>query len=262
MQLTHLKNKFSTSYSCFSHKFTALNKNESMQLFYVPGISGSEIILDETESKHAVKVLRLGKGDSIICTDGAGGLYTATITDAHPKHCKLSIVESKMQVGKRNYNIHIAIAPTKNNERLEWFLEKATEIGIDEISLLLCDNSERRKANTERLEKVVVSAMKQSVKAYLPKLNEPVPFDEFIADSKAGQKFIAHCRENNLPHLKDMVQKEKSVLVLIGPEGDFSNKEIELAIQHGFEAISLGNSRLRTETAGIVSCHIVNLANV
>jgi len=233
-----------------------------MQLFYVPGISGSEIILDETESKHAVKVLRLGKGDRILCTDGAGGFYTASITDANPKHCRLNVIESKQQAGKRNYYIHIAIAPTKNNERLEWFLEKATEIGIDEVSLLLCDNSERRKVKTDRLEKVGISAMKQSMKAYLPKLNEPVPFNEFITGSNAGQKFIAHCRENNLPHLKNLVQIEKSVLLMIGPEGDFSVNEIENANQHGFESISLGDSRLRTETAGIVSCHIVNLANV
>jgi 16S rRNA (uracil1498-N3)-methyltransferase len=233
-----------------------------MHLFYVPGISGSEIILEETESKHAVKVLRLGKGDTILCTDGTGGFYTASITDANPKRCRLSIIEAKQQAGKKNFYIHIAIAPTKNNERLEWFLEKATEIGIDEISLLLCDNSERKSVKTDRLEKVLVSAMKQSVKAYLPKLNEPVPFNEFIARSKTDLKFIAHCRENNLPHLKNLVQKENSVLILIGPEGDFSSMEIETAIQHQFEAISLGDSRLRTETAGIVSCHIVNLVNV
>jgi 16S rRNA (uracil1498-N3)-methyltransferase len=233
-----------------------------MQLFYVPWISGNEVILDETESKHAVKVLRLGKGDRIMCTDGAGGFYTASIIDADHRRCKLTIVESKQQVGKRNFYTHIAIAPTKNNERLEWFLEKATEIGVDEISLLMCENSERKTVKTDRLEKVVISAMKQSVKAFLPKLNEPVPFTEFTAGSKADLKFIAHCRENNLPHLKNLVPKEKSVLVLIGPEGDFSIMEIENAMHHGFEAISLGNSRLRTETAGIVACSIVNLANV
>jgi 16S rRNA (uracil1498-N3)-methyltransferase len=233
-----------------------------MQLFYLPGISGSEITLDETESKHVVRVLRLGKGDSIFCTDGTGGFYSALITDANPKKCRLSIIESSQHAGEKKYYSHIAIAPTKNNDRLEWFLEKATEIGVDEISLLLCENSERRTVKTDRMEKVLISAMKQSVKAYLPKLNEPVSFNEFIAGSNADQKFIAHCRENNLPHMKSFVQKEKSVLALIGPEGDFSISEVENAIKYGFAAISLGDSRLRTETAGIVACHIVNLANV
>jgi 16S rRNA (uracil1498-N3)-methyltransferase len=250
------------SYSCFSSKFATLIKVVTMQLFYVPGISGSEIILDETESKHVVRVLRLGKGDSIFCTDGTGGFYTALITDANPKKCRLSIIESSRYAGEKNYYIHIAIAPTKNNDRLEWFLEKATEIGIDEISLILCENSERRTVKTDRLEKVLISAMKQSVKAYLPKLNEPVSFSEFIAGSQGDQKFIAHCRENNLPHMKGLAQKGKSVLTLIGPEGDFSISEIENGVEHGFEAISLGDSRLRTETAGIVACHIVNLTNV
>jgi 16S rRNA (uracil1498-N3)-methyltransferase len=196
------------SYSCFSSKFATLIKVFTMQLFYVPGISGSEIILDETESKHVVRVLRLGKGDSIFCTDGTGGFYTALITDANPKKCRLSIIESSQHAGEKNYYTHIAIAPTKNNDRLEWFLEKATEIGVDEISLILCENSERRTVKTDRLEKVLISAMKQSVKAYLPKLNEPVSFNEFIAGSNADQKFIAHCRENNLPHMKGLVQKE------------------------------------------------------
>ena len=250
------------NFSCFSYKFAFIKKIRAMQLFYVPGISGNEIILDETESKHAVKVLRLGKGDSIFCTDGTGGFYTALITDANPKKCRLNVIESSHQVGKKDYYTHIAIAPTKNNDRLEWFLEKATEIGIDEISLLLCENSERKTVKTDRLEKVLVSAMKQSVKAYLPRLNELVSFSEFIAGSNADQKFIAHCREHNLPHMKHLVQKGKSVLVLIGPEGDFSTSEVENAAKYGFEAISLGDSRLRTETAGVVSCQIVNLTNV
>lgn len=233
-----------------------------MQLFYMPDISGNELHLDETESKHAVKVLRLGLGSRIQITDGKGGLYTAEISDPHPKKCRLEIIEYKPQHGKRNFNVHIAIAPTKNNDRLEWFLEKSTEIGIDEITLLLCENSERKTVKTERLEKVLISAMKQSLKAYLPKLNPLITFEEFIRGSKSSQKFIAHCQGGEKPNLKDEVEKENQVLILIGPEGDFTLEEVSRAHLHGFKEVSLGDSRLRTETAGIVACHIVNLTNI
>lgn len=236
-------------------------KFETMQLFYVPNISGAEVILDETESKHAIRVLRLQSGDFVQIVDGAGGLFNAEIADANPKKCKLAIIESEQNFGKRNFHLHIAIAPTKNNERLEWFLEKATEIGIDEITPLLTERSERKTVNPERLEKILVSAMKQSVKAYLPRLNNPQNFKELVKQPFNGKKFIAYIEEKQTVHLKNVVGKNDNVLVLIGPEGDFSPAEVQLAMQNGFQPVSLGDSRLRTETAGVVACHIVNLAN-
>jgi 16S rRNA (uracil1498-N3)-methyltransferase len=232
-----------------------------MQLFYVPHITKNEIVLDETESKHAIRVLRLNAGDKVQVVDGTGGFYTAEITDPHPKKCRLVLIESIREYGKRDFRLHIAIAPTKNNDRFEWFLEKATEIGIDEITPLLCERSERKTIKQERLEKVLISAMKQSVKAYLPKLNPMTPFGEFLEESNASQKFIAHCNEGEKPHLKNEIRAGGSVLVLTGPEGDFSPEEVEKAQKSGFKSISLGNSRLRTETAGVVACHIVNLDN-
>ena len=232
-----------------------------MQLFYVPNISGSEIILDETESKHAIRVLRLQKGNRVQVVDGKGGFYETEIIDSNPKRCRLSIVNSTLEFGKKDFHLHIAIAPTKNIDRFEWFLEKATEIGIDEITPLLTSHSERKTVNPERLEKILVSAMKQSLKAYLPQLHELTTFKELIINNKTENKFIAYCDEIQKIHLKDLVAKGNNTLILIGPEGDFSPEEVKLAIENGFKVVSLGESRLRTETAGIVACHIVNLAN-
>jgi 16S rRNA (uracil1498-N3)-methyltransferase len=232
-----------------------------MQLFYVPDIQQNEIILNETESKHAVKVLRLSKGSQIKVVDGKGGFYTAEITEPNPKKCRLFILESQKEFGKRKFNLHIAIAPTKNNDRFEWFLEKAAEIGIDEITPLYCERSERKNIKPDRLGKILISAMKQSVKAYLPVLNQMTTFREFISENTLFKKFIAHCNEGQKPHLKYEIQKGESVLILIGPEGDFSPEEVESAKKNGFGEISLGNPRLRTETAAIVACFIVNLAN-
>lgn len=232
-----------------------------MQLFYVSNISGTEILLDETESKHAVRVLRLQRGNRVQAIDGTGGFYEAEITDANPKKCRLSIINSKLEFGKKDFHLHIAIAPTKNIDRFEWFLEKATEIGIDEITPLLASHSERKTVNLERLEKILVSAMKQSLIAYLPKLNNLTTFKELIVNNKTKNKYIAYCDEIQKTHLKDLVTKGKDTLILIGPEGDFSPDEIKLAVENGFEVVSLGTARLRTETAGIVACHIVNLAN-
>ena len=234
-----------------------------MQLFYSSVIAGNEIILDENDSKHAIRVLRLGIGHKVQVVDGNGGFYTAEISLADQKRCRLSIIEFQKEFGKRNFNLHIAIAPTKNNDRLEWFAEKATEIGIDEITPVLCKHSERKTVNANRLNKILISAMKQSVKAFLPKLNPAVKFQDFV-ENHAGEKprkFIAHCHPGEKLHLKEKVAAGDSVLVLIGPEGDFSQTEIDLAEKSGFTAVSLGNSRLRTETAGVVVCHIVNLAN-
>jgi 16S rRNA (uracil1498-N3)-methyltransferase len=232
-----------------------------MQLFYVPNVAENEIVLDETESKHAIRVLRLNVGDKIQVVNGKGGFFLAEITQPHPKKCKLSILESHTEFGKRRFNLHMAIAPTKNIDRFEWFLEKATEIGIDEITPVLCEHSERKTIKPDRLEKILVSAMKQSLKAYLPKLNPIVSFNEFLIKNEGEQKYIAHCNEGEKEHLQNEVEKEKSVTILIGPEGDFSPEEVEQAKKNGFCEISLGSSRLRTETAAILACHIVNLVN-
>ncbi len=232
-----------------------------MQLFYVPNISGAEVVLDETESKHAVRVLRLQNGFQVQIIDGKGGFYEAEITDANPKKCRLSIVKSTYGFGKKDFHLHIAIAPTKNNDRFEWFLEKSTEIGIDEITPLLTSHSERKTINSERLEKILVSAMKQSLKARLPKLNNLTSIKELVSNNKTEYRYIAYCDDIQKNHLKDLAEKGKDTLILIGPEGDFSPDEIEFAIDNGFKVVSLGEARLRTETAGIVACHIVNLAN-
>lgn len=232
-----------------------------MQLFYVPNISGAEVILTETESKHAVRVLRLPVGAHIQLVDGKGGFYEAKITDNSPKKCRLEIVESKTEFGKKNFNLHIAIAPTKNIDRFEWFLEKCTEIGIHQITPIVSEHSERKVIKPERLEKILVSAMKQSVKAYLPKLNTLTTFKAFIGQHKEVKKYIAHCNPGKKNHLKDEILEGDNVTLLIGPEGDFSSDEVAWAKEYGYKEISLGTSRLRTETAGIAACHIVNLAN-
>ena len=232
-----------------------------MQLFYVPDISGAEVFLNEAESKHAIKALRLSNGDTIQLVDGKGGFYKAEVSDADPKKCRIAITNKQTDFGKKDFRLHIAIAPTKNIDRFEWFLEKATEIGIDEITTLLTEHSERKTVKTERLEKILISAMKQSIKAYLPVLNEITRFYDLISTTTCKNKFIAHCKAGKNNHLKNIVKKSEDVLVLIGPEGDFSTEEIKFAQEHGFQEVSLGNSRLRTETAGIIACHIVNMAN-
>ena len=234
-----------------------------MLLFYTPTIESTATIftLDEAESKHAVKVLRLTVGDKLSLVDGKGIFFEAEITQAHPKKCELKIISST----KENHtkpNIHIAIAPTKNNDRLEWFVEKSTEIGIAEITPLICQRSERKTLNIDRLEKTAISAMKQSLKATMPIINEPVFLKDFIKNApKQKNQFIAHCLDNTEKHLMELCTKNEAALVLIGPEGDFTKEEIDLAIKNNFKPISLGKSRLRTETAGLVACHTINLIN-
>ena len=230
-----------------------------MQLFYTPEIQGTDFYLDETESKHAVRVLRLANGDIIQLIDGRGNFFEAQITEAHPKKCRITITKTVTEFGKRNHYLHLAVAPTKNIDRFEWFLEKATEIGIDEITPILCEHSERKVIKNERLEKVIISAMKQSLKAYLPKLNPLTPFNDLINAEFAGTKFIAHCYKQDKRELKNELTKSSSMLVLIGPEGDFSEEEVKLAIGKQFIPVGLGESRLRTETAAVVACHTVNL---
>lgn len=232
-----------------------------MNIFYTPGISGSQYQLDDAESKHCIRVLRHQKGDELTLVDGVGGFYKVVIIDPNPKRCLVEVTQTINNYEKRDHYLHVAIAPTKNMDRLEWFLEKATEIGIDEITPLQCEHSERKQVKTERLEKVMIAAMKQSLKAYLPRLNNLTNFDTFIKSGAEVSKFIAHCGEGEKTHLFDAVKPGESVVVLIGPEGDFSLREIEIALAGGYQPITLGNSRLRTETAGVVSVQIVNLVN-
>lgn len=234
-----------------------------MHLFYTPDITPShpQYFLNEEESKHAVRVLRLEVGAEVQLIDGKGGLYTAQIKDAHPKRTILQITNVVTEYSKRNNYLHIAIAPTKNLDRLEWFLEKATEIGIDEISLIICQRSERKEAKTERLNKIITAAIKQSLKAYHPVLNEAVTLNKFMAQPFDGQKFIAHCEDGEKASLKAELISHGKYLILIGPEGDFSPAEIDSALHNGYKAITLGESRLRTETAALEACFEVNFLN-
>lgn len=231
-----------------------------MHVFYTPDIQTlSE--LPEEEASHAVRVLRLQPGDEVMLTDGKGNFYRAEIGTANHKRCLLNIIETIPQAPLWSGHLHLAIAPTKNMDRTEWFAEKATEIGFDELTFLNCRFSERKVIKTERISKILVSAIKQSLKARLPKLNEMTDFNRFITQPFKGQKFIAHCYEGEKPLLKETIRKGEDALVLIGPEGDFSEDEVKKAIEHGFTPISLGKSRLRTETAALVACHILNLHN-
>lgn len=194
-------------------------------------------------------------------TDGQGNFYRAEITTAPPKHCLVRIIETMPQAPLWSGHLHIAMAPTKNMDRTEWFAEKATEIGFDELTFLNCRFSERKVIKTERIEKILVSAMKQSLKARLPRLNEMTDFARFVTQPFEGQKFIAHCYKGTKPLLKEVVKSGQDAVVLIGPEGDFSEEEVALAEANGFIPISLGRSRLRTETAALVACHILQMAN-
>jgi 16S rRNA (uracil1498-N3)-methyltransferase len=232
-----------------------------MHLFYTPDLQDDNYRLSEEESKHCVRVLRLTEGDKLCLVDGKGLFCEAVIISAHPKACLLKVVDRKPNFGKRDFRLTIGVSPTKNIDRYEWFLEKATEIGIDEIIPLISRYSERKEIKPERLEKVMVSAIKQSIKAYLPVLSPVQTFKETIKMIFTGQKLIAHCNNGEKVLLRDIVIKGKDVLILIGPEGDFSNDEVELAIKEGFIPVSLGDSRLRTETAALVACHTVNLIN-
>lgn len=230
-----------------------------MNLFYQPKIDEGVLYLDAEESRHAIKVLRMGKGDELHITDGKGFFYTALITQDDSKKCGFEIVEKK-QIQKKKYQIHIAIAPTKNADRMEWFVEKATEIGVDQISFVLCQNSERKTINLERIEKIAISAMKQSGQAWLPQLSAIIPFKE-ILKQVGSQKFIAFVDEQNPDHLKSIAKPNGSYLILVGPEGDFREEELSSAIQQGFKKVSLGSNRLRTETAGLTACQILHFVN-
>jgi 16S rRNA (uracil1498-N3)-methyltransferase len=231
-----------------------------MQLFYQANIVDGINLFDEEESRHAQKVLRLTVGDTIQLTDGKGCYYEGLLTPNQGKSLTFKVV-NKTFSSPLKHSIHIAIAPTKNADRIEWFVEKAVEIGIQKISFILCDNSERRSINLERVEKKAISAMKQSGQYYLPLINELVPLKQFVKSVKEEERFIGFVDEENPHHLMNLAKSNDSYVLLIGPEGDFSKAELELAIENKFKKISLGSTRLRTETAGIAACHILNLVN-
>ena len=231
-----------------------------MHVFYTPDIAVT-CEMPEEEAAHCLRVLRLGVGDEVMLTDGKGCFYKAVISAATGKRCQVKVTETIEQEPLWNGHLHLAMAPTKNMDRIEWLAEKATEIGFDELSFLNCRYSERKVIKTERVEKIVVSAVKQSLKARKPVVNEMMDFARFVKQDFAGQKFIAHCNEGENPLLKEILVLGEDALVLIGPEGDFSPEEVKLAESLGFRSISLGKSRLRTETAALVSVHIMNLFN-
>lgn len=233
-----------------------------MQLFYNPDITEqtTQFSFDKEESRHIVKVLRKSIGDILHITNGKGWLFEAEIVIPDIKNCLATIVSKDLKT-KHPYHLHLAVAPTKMNDRYEWFLEKATEIGVDTITPIICDHSERKVIKLDRFEKIIQSAMKQSLHCYLPKLNEAIPFKDFINQSFNGQLYIAHCEETDKKSLKNQIKKNENVTILIGPEGDFSVKEIEMAIANDFIPVTLGDTRLRTETAGIVACHSVAFIN-
>lgn len=233
-----------------------------MHIFYTPDITQPVYTLNEEESKHCIKVLRLQVGAFIYLVDGRGGFYTAEIISDNPKKVQLNIVKAELEYGKRNHYLHIAIAPTKNNDRLEWFLEKATELGIDEITPLICDRSERRVVKTDRLAKVITSAVKQSIKAYHPVINEAIAYNDFLKLPFDGGQLIAHCiNTGEKEFIANLVKPHQKYLILIGPEGDFTPDEVNLALNKGYKAITLGDNRLRTETAALSACFEANYIN-
>ncbi len=233
-----------------------------MQLFYNPNISEAtdSFSFDKEESKHIIKVMRKKGGDILHVTNGLGLLFKTEIVLGSDIKCNVKIVSFE-KTERPKYHLHLAVAPTKINDRYEWFLEKATEMGISEITPIICDHSERKFVKNDRFDKILQSAMKQSLQYYLPKLNEPIAFKEFISKEFTGQKLIAHCEEVDKKTLKVVLKADENVTVLIGPEGDFSEKEIKIALEHQYIPVSLGNTRLRTETAAIVACHSVVFVN-
>jgi 16S rRNA (uracil1498-N3)-methyltransferase len=233
-----------------------------MQLFYNPTIAETtdSFSFDKEESKHIIKVLRKKDTDILFVTNGLGLLFKTEITLASDSKCTVRILSfEKSETPK--HKLHLAVAPTKMNDRFEWFLEKATEIGIYEITPIFCDRSERKVINIERFEKIILSAMKQCNQLHLPKLNPSISFKEFIKNKSEGLQLIAHCEETDKKTLKSILKPNESCTILIGPEGDFSEKEISLALEQNYIPVSLGNTRLRTETAAIVACHSVAFVN-
>jgi 16S rRNA (uracil1498-N3)-methyltransferase len=233
-----------------------------MQIFYAPDITGDTYILDPNESKHLIRVLRMIKGAEVRLIDGKGNLYVGIISDPDQKKCKIDITEKIKDFERRNYSLHIAISPVKNPERFEWFIEKSVELGVDEITPLVCRNTEKPGIKAERINNLIISAMKQSLKAVKTTLHEPCPFGDFINMSHTGIKMIAHCNDTIYrQRVSDVYSKNENAIILIGPEGDFTKEEIEAAINRKIFPVHLGPSRLRTETAGVAACHSVYFIN-
>tara|TARA_B100000029_G_C17503771_1_gene933692 strand:- start:516 stop:1223 length:708 start_codon:yes stop_codon:yes gene_type:complete len=229
--------------------------------FFSDIIEGGIITLDKAESNHCIKVLRKLNGDKINVVDGTGKLYVGKIINDDKFQCQVEIEEIiEKNKNKENY-IHVAISPTKNHDRIDWFIEKAVEIGVDEISFIKCERTLRKKIKINRLTRIAITAIKQSLKAQLPKLNDIVTFNEFLNKNQNNIGYICHLEEGNRTNLFSLGLKEKKNFILIGPEGDFSSNEIKLARSNNIRSISLGESRLRTETAGVVACHLLNLKN-
>lgn len=231
-----------------------------MHVFYTPDIANTQE-LPEEEAGHCLRVLRLGIGDEVMLTDGRGFFYQAVIAAATQKRCMVKIVSKTEQEPFWGGHLHLALAPTKNMDRMEWLAEKATEIGFDELTFLNCRFSERKVIKTDRIEKIVVSAVKQSLKARKPVVNEMTDFRKFMERDFSGRKFIAHCYEGEKPLLRDVLHPDEDAVILVGPEGDFSPEEVTLAMEKGFQPVSLGKSRLRTETAALVAVHLMNLTH-
>lgn len=233
-----------------------------MQIFYAPDIAGDSYALDENESKHIIRVLRMKKGEGVRLIDGSGNLYEGVIDNPDQRECTISITDKFKDFEKRNYSLHIAISPLKNPDRFEWFIEKSVEIGIDEITPLICHNSEKQAIKSERINSIIISAMKQSLKATRTILNPPCKFGDFIKSSFSTSGMIAHCNEKfRRSKIADIYSINENAVILIGPEGDFSEDEIMKATENGFSNIHLGNSRLRTETAGVAACHSIYFIN-
>ena len=227
--------------------------------FYQPDIEVGELTKEDTQ--HAVRVLRMKEGDELWLMDGRGVFYRAEISAASNHKCAYHILETLPQERTWLGHLHIAMAPTKLNDRTEWMAEKATEVGVDEFSFLDCQFSERRNLKTERIDKIVVSAMKQSHKAWKPVVNDMLSFSQFVKEERKGQKYICHCYEGERPNLFDVLKKEEDATVMIGPEGDFSIEEVRLAESLGWKSVSLGKSRLRTETAALMAVTMMQLKN-
>ena len=227
--------------------------------FFAPDLTGFTYTLPEDESKHAVRVLRLTTGDAVELVDGRGGVYHAAVADANPKRCQLKIT-SEQQIPRRPYFVHVAVAPTKNLDRMEWLIEKAVEIGVDRVTFLRCARSERRELKLERLQKIAISALKQSGQAWLPVLDELTDFTTFVAEVAPETTFIAHLEEGERTALAQVAGAGPSCCVLIGPEGDFTPEEIKLALNRGIRPVTLGASRLRTETAALAAVFTAHLS--
>jgi 16S rRNA (uracil1498-N3)-methyltransferase len=233
-----------------------------MQIFYVPGITGDRCVMDKNESAHCIRVLRMTKGQAVQLVDGKGNLFEGIIINPDPNSCEINITRITKNFERRGYRLHLAVSPLKNQTRLEWLVEKSVEIGVDEITPLICMLSEKPGVKSDRINNIIISAMKQSLKAYRTILNEPVLFEDFVAKEYNGLKMIAHCnQEYDRVKIDEIYNRKNNAVIMIGPEGDFTPQEVNMAINNGFRSINLGSARLRTETAGIAACHSIYFIN-